>query len=557
MKACRTLIVIGLMLTAGGIAAADEHQSVLGFVEERAAAQLELEARFDALLDAENLRDWMKLLTARPHHVGSPYGKQNAHWMAAQFESWGFDTKIEVFHVLFPTPMTRQLELVRPGSHTAMLVEPAVEGDETSGQRSEQLPTYNAYSIDGDVNGPLVYVNYGVPEDYDELERQGIDVEGKIVIARYGRSWRGIKPKMAAEKGAIGCILYSDPRDDGFFQGDTYPEGPFKSGNGVQRGSVLDMPLYPGDPLTPFVGATKNVERLELEQASTLTKIPVLPISYDDALPLLRAIGGPVAPASWRGALPITYHIGPGPAVVRLKVEFSWDVVPAYNVIAMLRGEERPDQWILRGNHHDAWVNGAQDPVSGMVALLEEARAVGQLAAGGWKPKRTIVYAAWDAEEPGLLGSTEWVEAHATVLAERAVAYINSDSNGRGFLRAGGSHALQRFFDEVAGSVIDPQTGVTVAARARANTLVNGNEKARSEAAENDAARQPKTTSIVCTRWDRARTTRRSFNTWESRRSTSDMGERIAAAAITRSTIRSTITFDSAIRISPTASRWP
>ncbi len=445
-----------------------------GFGPGATATQRALEQRFDGQLDPALLRDWMKRLTARPHHVGSPFGKEVADFLAAQFQSWGFETQIEEFQVLFPTPRTRLLELLAPNKSRAMLVEPRLKEDATSGQHKEQLPTYNAYSADGDVQGPLVYVNRGLPDDYDELERRGIDVRGKIVIARYGESWRGIKPKVAAEHGAIACIIYSDPRDDGFAQGDPYPRGAWRNEWGAQRGSVMDMPTYAGDPLTPGVGATREAKRLERSQAPTLMKIPVLPISWSDALPLLRALGGPTVPAAWRGGLPITYHFGPGPARVRMKLEFDWKLVPAYDVIARLAGSERPEQWVIRGNHHDAWVNGADDPVSGLVALMAEARAMGALAKTGWRPRRTIVFAAWDGEEQGLLGSTEWVEAHAAELRAHAVAYVNSDSNGRGFLRASGSHTLEPLVVEVARDVNDPQRKISVADRLRAHRMVHG-----------------------------------------------------------------------------------
>lgn len=443
-----------------------------------------LESSFDTYLKPESLNTWMKRLTAHPHHVGSPYGKENAEFIASNFRSWGYDTKIEEFHVLFPTPKSRLLELVAPVRFVAALQEPALPEDATSGQSGEQLPPYNAYSIDGDVTGDLVYVNYGVPKDYEELELRGIDVKGKIVIARYGGSWRGIKPKVAAEHGAIGCIIYSDPRDDGYFQGDVYPKGAYRNEQGAQRGSVADMPIHSGDPLTPFIGATKNAKRLSLKEAETLTKIPVLPISYGDALPLLRSLGGPVPPDSWKGSLPITYHIGPGPARVHLKVEFNWDIKPIYNVIAVMKGNEYPDEWIIRGNHHDAWVNGADDPISGEVALMAEARALATLAINGWKPKRTIMYCSWDGEEPGLLGSTEWVETHSEELAKKAVVYINTDANGRGFLFAGGSQTLERFVNGVARDVVDPQQNVSVADRARAGILVGGTIEERREALE-------------------------------------------------------------------------
>jgi N-acetylated-alpha-linked acidic dipeptidase len=455
---------------------------MLGFDRDGGERQRTLEKQFDAALKKDNLRDWMKHLSARPHHLGSPYGKENADFIAGLFRSWGYETQIERFDVLFPTPKTRVLEMTSPETFKAKLEEPTLKEDATSGQKSEQLPVYNAYSIDGDVTGQLVYVNYGVPEDYLELDRRGIDVRGKIVIARYGGSWRGIKPKVAAEHGAIGCIIYSDPRDDGYSSGDVYPKGAWRGEDGAQRGSVADMPLYPGDPLTPGVGATANAKRLALKDAPSLTKIPVLPISYGDALPLLRALEGPVAPASWRGALPITYHVGPGRATVHLKVEFNFNTVPAYDVIARLGGNERPDEWVIRGNHHDAWVNGAGDPISGLVPLLEEARAVSELAKSGWKPKRTIVYAVWDGEEPGLIGSTEWVETHADELQRKAVLYVNSDGNSRGFLNVGGSHTLEKFINDVVRDVPDPETQISVLERARANQILNGSPEERRDA---------------------------------------------------------------------------
>ena len=464
-------------------------ERLLGFDAAGTGAERALEAAFDAALDPAEQRAWMKRLTARPHHVGSPYDKENSEFLASLFRSFGFDTRIEEFLVLFPVPKTRLLELVAPSAFTASLTEPALAEDATSGQKSEQLPVYNAYSIDGDVTAEVVYVNYGVPKDYEELETRGVDVKGKIVLARYGGSWRGIKPKVAGEHGALGCLIYSDPRDDGYFEGDVYPKGAFRNEHGAQRGSVADMPVFPGDPLTPGVGATKDAKRLDRKDAPTLTKIPVLPISYADALPFLKALGGPVAPEAWRGALPVTYHLGPGPAKAHLKLEFDWRMEPVRDVLAVLKGSELPDEWILRGNHYDAWVNGAQDPISGLVAELSEAKALGALVKSGWKPKRTIVYAAWDGEEPGLIGSTEWVETHAEELSKKAVAYLNTDSNGRGFLGAGGSHTLERFVDEVARDVVDPETKVSVAERQRSRRLVRGSPEARKDAKESPGLR--------------------------------------------------------------------
>ncbi len=453
----------------------DAQDLIMGFPEEETDAQITLEAKFDALLNADNLNSWMKYLTAQPHHVGSPYDKKVVDFVAAKFKEWGYQVRIEKFDVLFPTPKLRLVEMLAPTTYKASLTEPPVKGDPYSDQTKEALPGYNAFSVDGDVTADLVFVNYGIPEDYVELERRGISVEGKIVIAKYAGSWRGIKPKLAAEKGAIGCLIYSDPEDDGYYRGDVYPKGPFKNEYGIQRGSVMDMPMAPGDPLTPGYGATDDAVRIDIKEANTLTKIPVLPISYHDALPLLTALEGPVVPNSWKGALPITYHIGPGPAKVHLKLEFNWELKPAYDVIATMQGSTLPDEWVIRGNHHDAWVHGANDPISGLVALMEEARVVGDLVKQGHQPKRTMMYCAWGAEEQGLLGSTEWVETHAKELKEKVVAYINTDGTGAGFLNAGGSHTLEMFFDEISKSVMDPVMNVSVFERRNALEKVKNN----------------------------------------------------------------------------------
>ncbi len=453
--------------------------TLAGFSAQESKTEQEWEQKFRALPSVDNLRDSMKLLSAHPHNVGSMYDKNNAEWIASKFKEWGWDVHVETFDILFPTPKERVLELIEPTHVTAKLQEPALPQDPTSGQQSEQLPSYNAYSADGDVTAPLVYVNYGVPDDYEQLARRGVSVNGAIVIARYGGSWRGIKPKVAAEHGAIGCLIYSDPRDDGYAEGEVFPNGPWRPPDGVQRGSVMDLPVYPGDPLTPGVGATAGAKRLDLKDVKVFTKIPVLPISYNDAWPLLAAIGGPVAPPAWRGALGITYRLGPGPAKVHLKVTSNWDMKTIYDVIARIPGSADSNQWVIRGNHHDAWVNGAQDPLSGLTAELEEARALGELLKQGWKPQRTIIYCAWDGEEPGLLGSTEWVEEHAAELREHAVAYINSDSISRGYLSAAGSHSLQTFVNQVARDVTDPEKNISLWQRQQLHLISNASSDER------------------------------------------------------------------------------
>jgi len=473
MKRLNLVIMFLLIVEAGNA------QKIMGFTDTHAAYQIDWEKQFDALLSTKNMDTWMQFLSSHPHHVGSPQDKANAEYIANLFKQWGYQTEIASYYVLFPTPKTRSLELTGSRPFKAKLEEPTLKEDKTSGQKTEQLPSYNAYSADGDVTAELVFVNYGIPSDYDELERMGIDVKGKIVVAKYGGSWRGIKPKVAYEHGAVGCIIYSDPEEDGYAQGDVYPEGSFRPKAGVQRGSVMDMPVYPGDPLTPGVGATKDAKRLSRSEAVTIMKIPVLPISYEDALPLLQSMGGQVVPASWRGGLPITYHVGPSKDKVHLKLQFNWDIKQLYDVIAKLPGSELPDEWIIRGNHHDAWVNGAADPVSGTVSEMEEARAMGELVKKGFKLKRTLVYCAWDGEEPSLLGSTEWTEDHQAELRKKALFYLNTDAVSRGFISASGSHSLEPFFNEITNDVIDPQTGVSIKERKYALAMVTANKQER------------------------------------------------------------------------------
>ena len=423
---------------------------------------------------------WLKNMASEANHVGAPHDKANAEFTRDQFQQWGWDAKIEVFYPLYPTLKSHTLEMVAPTKFVAALKEPAVEGDATS-TRTDGMGPYNVYGADGDVTGELVYVNFGMPDDYKDLARRGIDVKGKIAIARYGVGWRGLKPKLAQVHGAIGCLIYSDPQQDGYGPGDVWPKGGWRPEDGVQRGSVADMPVYPGDPLTPGVGATKDAKRLAIADAKTILKIPVIPISYADAQPLLAALTGPVAPPHWRGALPITYHMGPGGAKVHMAVSSDWSQKPLYDVIARIPGSQFPDEWVVRGNHRDGWVFGAEDPLSGHIDMMAEGKAIGQLLKSGWKPKRTLVYASWDGEEAGLLGSTEWAETHAKELQGKAVLYLNSDGNDRGFLSAGGSHSLQHLVNDVSSGVKDPQTGVSTQARLRAKLEVDGFEKGASD----------------------------------------------------------------------------
>jgi len=430
----------------------------------------ELLAKFDSQLSIKDQTDWLKLLSAQPNQVGSPHDKFIADWVVSQFKRFGWETRVETFYVLYPTPISETVEM---GDFKATLTEKPIPGDSTANFKDYEIPAYLAYQGDGDVSAPLVYVNYGTEADYRALALQGVSVEGKIVIARYGEVWRGVKPLLAQKHGAIGCLIYSDPADDGYAAGDVYPKGPMRPPQGIQRGSAMDMMLYPGDPLTPGIPATANAKRLTRETAGSVLKIPALPISYADAHVLLSAMEGPLAPKGWRGALPITYRIGPGTRVVHLAVKSNWDLKPIYNVIATLKGSQYPDQWVVRGNHHDGWVAGASDPESGQVALLDEARALGGLVKSGWRPKRTIVYTSWDGEEPMLLGSTEWVEQHMDDLRQKAVIYINTDGNSRGFMRASGSQDLAGFVTDVARGITDPTAHVSLAERARDRLLTN------------------------------------------------------------------------------------
>ena len=441
---------------------------ILGFAPGSVAAERQLEAKFLAIPDSKRIADNMHILAAHPHNVGSAAQRANAEWLMKQYKSWGWDAKIESFDVLYPTPKVRVLELLGSKPYKARLEEPPVAEDPYTQDKSPAIPPYNIYAVDGDVTAPLVYVNNGMKSDYDDLERNGISVKGAIVIARYGGGWRGLKPKLAYEHGAVGCIIYSDPGDDGYSTGDVIPKGPMRPEWGVQRGSVADTTLYAGDPLTPGEPSVPGTKRLAVKDSKVIVQIPTIPISWGDAKPLLEQLGGRTVPASWRGGLPLTYKFGPSAAKVHLKIESDWGTKPVLDVVATLKGSEEPDTWIVRGNHYDGWVNGADDPISGESALLEESRALGELHKQGWNPKRTLVYTAWDGEEPGLLGSTEWAEQHAAELAKHGAIYINSDENGRGYFGASGSQSFELMVNDVAREMTDPETGKSVWDRQKA-----------------------------------------------------------------------------------------
>jgi N-acetylated-alpha-linked acidic dipeptidase len=465
--------VAAAALSAGGALA--QPAPLVGFSTADGAAERALEAKFDANLSADAIRDRLKLMASQPNQVGSPHDKANAEYVLAQFKAWGWDAHIETFSVLYPTPKAEKLELLGSNPYVANLTEPAIPGD-TSENQAGGLPAWNAYGGDGDVTAQMVYVNYGMPADYEALQRLGVSVKGKIVIARYGGGWRGLKPKLAWEHGAVGCVIYSDPADDGYATAEPYPKGAARPEAGLQRGSVLDVPVETGDPLTPGYGAVEGAPRLALKDAKTILKIPVVPISWGEAIHFLAAMQGPVAPKAFRGSLPITYHVGGEGPQAHLLIEANWDQKPLYDVIAVMKGATEPDQWVVRGNHRDGWVFGAEDPLSGQTALLEEAKSIGTLAKSGWRPARTIVYASWDGEEPGLLGSTEWAETHAKELQAKAVVYVNSDGNGRGFLETEASYSLRGLIDGAAGDVVDPETKVSVRDRALARLGVEAAE---------------------------------------------------------------------------------
>lgn len=475
MRQIATLSLLFSLPLSQGFAQQTATKTLPGYTAADSAKELDLEKRFRAIPEAARAHENMKFLAAHPHNVGSEAQRKNAEWLVAKYKEWGWDAKIEQFDVLYPTPKSQLVEMVAPTKYRLKLEEAPLAEDPYTHETKTQLPGYNIYSADGDVTGPLIYANYGMRDDYEELERQGVSVKGAIVITRYGGGWRGLKPKLAYEHGAIGCIIYSDPADDGYGQDDVLPKGPMRPPQGVQRGSVSDTPLYAGDPLTPGVASVPGAKRLAIKDAPAIMKIPVLPIGYGDAQPLLASLDGAVVPASWRGGLPFTYHFGSGTTKVHMNLQFNWDTKPVLDVIATMKGATEPDQWIIRGNHYDGWVNGADDPISGQAGLLEEARALGELHKQGWQPKRTLIYAAWDGEEPGLLGSTEWVEAHAADLDKHAALYVNSDESNRGFLNASGSYQLERVINDVAHDVTDPETKASVWERQKAARTVRSN----------------------------------------------------------------------------------
>lgn len=432
-------------------------EGIEGFAPERAMKQKDLEAKFLALPKPSNCEKYSRILTEDPHMAGTPGDRKNADYVRSRLLEWGWDAEIVEYMVYLPYPKSAQLTLLAPETFNAKLKEEGWAWDKDCAAPDAVIP-FNAYSPSCDLTADLVYANYGLPEDYEKLSALGVDVKGKIVIVRYGASFRGIKVRVAQDRGAAGVIIYSDPADDGYAKGDVYPRGPWRPESAVQRGSIQGISQYPGDPLSPGWAAVAGARRIEPSQAESLPRIPCMPISYGDATPLLKNLAGPNVPEDWQGHLPFAYHTGPGPSRVHMKLEMDFKDRPIWNVIAKMPGSDLADQWVILGNHRDAWVHGAVDPISGSSCMLETARALGEMRKQGWQPRRTLVLGSWDGEEFGLIGSTEWVEEHAETLAAKAVAYINVDSAVSGpHFSASGVASLAHFVRDVAREVQDPK----------------------------------------------------------------------------------------------------
>jgi N-acetylated-alpha-linked acidic dipeptidase len=434
---------------------------IRGFFPARTRSERDLEAKFRNIPDASHAESALRHLTSQPHTAGTEASHQVAEWLRDQYRSYGFEADIVAYSVWMAQPREVRLDLVAPVKKALASPEQPVEGDQET-YDSRAVAAFNTYSPSGEVTAPVVYVNYGTPEDYAELDSLGVSVEGKIAVARYGRNYRGIKSRLAEEHKALGLIIFSDPADDGYTAGDPYPRGPWRPMSGIQRGSVLYTEIYPGDPLTPGLGATPNAKRIAPADAANLPHILTMPINAQDATAVLEKLGGPHVPRKWQGGLPFTYHIGPGQSEVHMKLVMDFQQRPIYDVIAKLHGTD-DGEWVVMGNHHDAWVFGAADPGSGTAVMLETARALGELTRGGWKPRRTIVMCEWDGEEPGLLGSTEWVEANRAQLEAKAVAYVNTDVGVTGpNFGASATPSLKDLVRDVAREVQDPRTGRTI-----------------------------------------------------------------------------------------------
>lgn len=454
-------IVLTLLFLAFVTRAADA-PLLRGFASSHAAAEANLEEKFLRVPSAEQAEQHLRILTREPHLAGTPADYETARYVRDRFAEYGLDAEIAEYQVLLPYPKEVVVELVAPERREGPTPEEPWEWDKDSFS-SEAVKAYSAYSPSGEVTASVVYANFGLPEDYEKLEALGVRVEGKIVIVRYGRSFRGVKAKVAEEHKAAGVLIYSDPKDDGYGAGEAYPRGPWRPASGIQRGSILYIFQYPGDPQTPNAPSVSGAKRMDVKNAPNLPHILCAPLSARDAAPILSNLGGPVSPREWQGGLPFTYHLGPGQAQVHIRLQMDFQVRTIWNVIGRLQGTAQPEEIVLLGNHRDAWVSGAVDPSSGTATLLETARGLGELLHQGWKPRRSIWLESWDGEEFGLLGSTEWGEQMARELSEKAVAYLNVDSavSGSNF-GASATPSLDGLVREATKAVMEPREGRSV-----------------------------------------------------------------------------------------------
>ena len=455
-----TAMAFVTVLVLPGSLVAQERPSLMGFTAQRSTEQLGWESVMAAVPDAQTMREYHRALTRRPHHAGTEENYRLALYLRDLWEGFGFETEMVRYDILVPWPGELKLRLVQPTIIELEVTEPPIPEDPDSYVEGG-LPGMAAYAASGRAEGDVVYANYGRIGDYRRLDETGVSLEGKIVLVRYGGSpaqMRGMKVREAANRGAVGVVIYSDPEDDGYVRGDVYPEGRWRPWQGIQRGSFLDVPIYPGDPLTPFEPSIPGVERIPFEDAVTIQKIPVQPISYGEALKILTHIGGEVVPPQWQGGLPLTYHVGPGPARIEMDVEYDYQQRPVWNVFGKVEGVVEPEKFVLAGGHRDSWVLGARDPTSGAVSLLETARGVAAAVAQGFRPRRSIVFGSWGGEDFFLLGSTEWGEQFASELKENLVVYINRESYTAGNWSASGNHSLERFVIETSRDAPHPES---------------------------------------------------------------------------------------------------
>jgi N-acetylated-alpha-linked acidic dipeptidase len=457
-----TALLTGVLVLGFAIPGGSQSTSgIRGFRSTRSEAEYQLEQKLQNLPDAAHAESNLRHLTSEPHMAGTEASHRVAEWLRDQYRIFGFDTEIVTYHAWLPLPREVKLELTAPQTKTLNSPEQAFEEDpDTYDKRA--VVGFNTYSPSGDVTAPVVFVNYGMQQDYRELDSLGVSVEGKIVIARYGQGFRGVKAKLAEEHKAAALIIYSDPGDDGYMAGDTFPKGPWRPMSGIQRGSILYTQIYPGDPLGSDGSSVRDESHVSPKDSPTLSRIPTMPINAKDAAVILSSLGGKHVPRGWQGGLPFTYHVGPGDVRAHMKIVMDYQQRPIYDVIAKLHGTD-DNQWVILGNHHDAWVFGAADPGSGTASMLEAARALGQLAQSGWTPRRTLVMCEWDAEEPGLIGSTEWVMANLAELQAKAIAYINTDVGVTGpNFSAASTPSLKEFVRDATRQVQNPTTKTSV-----------------------------------------------------------------------------------------------